>query len=326
MKRVLLVASMLGAVSCGTKIDTGSNEEQARIQNQKQKDKVKALGGQGDDEELEIEVGDWGYGSEDATGSSGGSGSDLPPPSSSSGYKMTCFGSLAPDQQLPPAFKKICEETPEDIQNDLSMAFNYICNEKRVNWLYPPCGWNGEGDADDRAKFMRIVDMTDLEDSSAQDFDFFAVSSATSFSTPAEHYELVKRELQDPTFKDQFVTMDGVIASNAVQIDETTMQAHLKIQSSAATSEMTVEGKSFIDLDPDGKVIMIVERSIGDEVVILKHAVMRIYVEMPDGRSRIFVADQKKIDAAGQLSLAFQTIWESFDFRVRAEVENSKLD
>jgi hypothetical protein len=321
---------------CGTRVETGQNAEKGRLIAQggdavgvpadDGEDPViggQDAGGLGDAEGGDGYGGDGGLGpGSDGLGGDGGlegdGGGDAAGGGGTGGAKLTCFG---PAPALNANLKAMCDLPVDDRRQAFASAFALICGERRLaNLLLKPCSWPG---GESQEKFRRVLAKTALDDQTTQDFAFLAAYGVTSESGLEDQVALILREMTDPAYADNFVTIRNSRVYDIVPQPDGSYEYTAELNSSAAKVSFRAR-MSYVQVSPD--MVVFFDEAISDLVLIKQHHFMRVLQRLDDGHTRMIGIDEKLVGDGGSHVLAYQNLMSVLLQRMGRDHENSRRD
>lgn len=340
-----VAALALYLFGCGTHVKTGDNLERSRVaadpasgdatetktptgaEARRRVSDGKAPDGGGD--AAGAADGDEAAGNDGSTDGAGGGGAESGNGDGTGGtgggagtgaQALTCFGE---SPTLRPGFQAFCDDLKPELRQIFAASYDLICNQKRlVNLILRPCSWNGASGATSD-KFRRVLAKTDIADVDTKDFSFLAAYGMTSESTPEEHVALILREMTDPNYATNFVTIRNSRLHAITPRPEGGFDYSVEFASSAATVAFraALYSEQFA-----GGLTAVYDYAISDEVLVKEHRFLRLIVAGDEGTSRIIAIDEKLISDGGNHQVAYQNLTDVLKQRMERDYENSRRD
>ncbi len=264
-----LIANLLSA--CGTEVDVGRNDQPELFRTP-------------DDE-----------GEEGSGGESSGEGS-------ANALALNCTETV--DQaELSEHAAAFCDETPAELKTPFARAYNRICEQRNiVRMMESGCAWSGEGKLD---KFFRVLEKTDLNDRSIQDFSLLAAFSVNIARTPEEYLYAFYRGYDDPAFKAQLKKLDAFKLSN-VQVDRDKGQVDYSVE--AQTSAATAKYRGLIKVKKlSSGMVAIYDQAVSDKVVVKEQRYLILLIPNGEKSSVVMAVDDKIVEDLGNHQIAYTT-------------------
>jgi hypothetical protein len=297
-------------MGCGTKVDVGENEEYGKpksddafVQQEGEDTPITSSGQPG-------QSGSGGSGAAGGAGGESGGGSG----GSGGGYSLTCFGT---NPVLPTQFQTWCDNMDENLASIFAEHVDYICNQKKlVNLTYEACAWNGTSDI---SKYKRT--FSDTQDTSVQDYSFFAAYSLTAHKTTDEFRDLYDQELLDPTgFEDDGnIQITNTTVTNQTKHTNGNYSYSVEFRSSAATISFSAN----IDYENHDGMMVVYDYDVADQVILKENRFLRFFIDQGDGTSRLIGLDAKIIGDGGNHAITRQNVLNVLELRMRKDYENS---
>lgn len=220
--------------------------------------------------------------------------------SSGTSGKVTCWGASSNPY---PGFIDMCNQFPQNLQDVFSEVYQSVCLEKTlVNLIFAPCGWSG--DASTQSKYMRILDMTDLESPDSK-FNINVAYAMTTEGTLEDHLELLDREFVDSTFADTFDSLLGDNMTYRQKMSEGNYQYTVEVVNSA----MTIRWSGDILISQINEDMFVVfDYSTGNNLIVDSHVFFRAYIRDPNNKTRIIAVVQEVVDDGGNHIVAYENI------------------
>jgi len=252
-------------------------------------------------------------GNDDSDGGGDGGGDD-------GGYPLTCYG---PNPNIPYDFQTFCDDIPGDLKTEFATAHKVLCDDQRlINLaLYDVCSWHG--DQADITRRRKIFDASDATDTSIDWFYMLTAYSLTTFSSPSEHFDLIRREMRDPAFTDTYFQVPNSIVTNRIEYNSNSYSYHVSLANSAATVSFTANLKLWKISDV---LSVVFDYAVSDKVIVQEHKYIRFIIDVGDGQSRIVALDEKKINDSGQHNVAYSNLISIIHKRMEKDFENSLRD
>jgi hypothetical protein len=259
------------SVACGTDVDVGRNDQPELFRTP-------------DDEEEEE------------------SGSESNGEGSANALALNCTESVAVGE-LSSHAAAFCDETPSDLKTPFARAYTRICEQRNiVRMMESGCAWSGEGKLD---KFFRVLDKTDLNDRSVQDFSLLAAFSVNISRSPEEYLYAFYRGYDDPEFKAQLKKLDAFKLSN-VRVDRE--QGKVEYSVEAQTSAATAKYRGLITVKKlSTGMVAIYDQAVSDKVVVKEQRYLILLVPTGEKSSVVMAVDDKIVEDLGNHQIAYTT-------------------
>jgi hypothetical protein len=233
---------------------------------------------------------------------------------------LTCFG-VSPD--VPDYVENFCQNASPLLKTRFAKSFDYLCKKRQlINLFRPSCAWQGE---DSIKKSFRIVERTDLADTSQQHFDFFAAFSVIVDSSQAEMIRILYDRFENPIeFRKKFVDIEN---SSITQTTVDRSNGLIDFFATLASSSATATFRGHIDLVKFHDDLSVVfDYDVGDLLLIQKHNYLMFYVPLGNSKTLIFATDEKNISDSGNHTIAYNTVLNVAKQRMTLEHTNAQRD
>lgn len=235
--------------------------------------------------------------------------------------RATCFGQ---SPVMPQYLKEFCESsTAQEHRADFKTFTEKICDDATyINLFRDACTWTGD---DKPERFFRVIEHTDLKDSSTQQFYFLAGFSTTVNGPVNRLIDQWYLRFQDSeAFKRNYSSIENsTVLSADINKDEGIINYKAQLVSSSATASYT--GRS--NIAPISEHLTVVyDQALKDMVLVKEHRYMMFYVPIDADHTRIVGLDEKLIQDSGNHPVAYTNVLTVAKRRMTMEFENAPIE